>query len=192
MLNAHAARIEASDVLTRLSLTAGQFFLVTLHRAENVDQPDRLAALLSGLARVADRYQQPLVFSVHPRTADKLARFGLDPQSEQVRLLKPLGFFDFVKLERHACGVLSDSGTVQEECCLFNVPNVTVRDVTERAETVEVGTRRAYPSNLPLRSGITSATALAAPVVVGIMLMAAARARRRSLWGRSRIFWSLV
>ncbi len=139
VLKAHSARIEASDVLTRLNLTAGQYFLVTLHRAENVDQPDRLAALLSGLARVADRYQRPLVFSVHPRTADKLARFGLDPQSDRVRLLKPLGFFDFVKLERTAFGVLSDSGTVQEECCLFNVPNVTVRDVTERAETVEVG-----------------------------------------------------
>lgn len=139
VLNAHRERIEASEVLTRLNLTAGQFFLVTLHRAENVDQPERLAALLSGLIRVAERYQYPLVFSVHPRTADNLARFGLDPQSDRVRLLKPLGFFDFVKLERTAFGVLSDSGTVQEECCLFNVPNVTVRDVTERAETVEVG-----------------------------------------------------
>ena len=139
VLNAHTAQIDASDVLARLNVTAGQFFLVTLHRAENVDQPERLASLLNGLARVADNYQRPVVFSVHPRTADKLTYFGFDPQSNRVRLLKPLGFFDFVKLERSAFGVLSDSGTVQEECCLFNVPNVTVRDVTERAETVEVG-----------------------------------------------------
>jgi UDP-N-acetylglucosamine 2-epimerase (non-hydrolysing) len=139
VLNAHAARIEASDILERLSLVDRQFFLVTLHRAENVDDRDRLAALLAGLARVAGRYELPMVFSLHPRTADKLSRFGLDPGSDRVRLLPPLGFFDFVKLERRARGVLSDSGTVQEECCLFNVPNVTVRDVTERGETVEAG-----------------------------------------------------
>ena len=77
--------------------------------------------------------------SLHPRTADKMTRFGLDPKSERVRLLPPMGFFDFVKLERYAHCVLSDSGTVQEECCIFGVPNVTLRDVTERAETIEVG-----------------------------------------------------
>jgi UDP-N-acetylglucosamine 2-epimerase (non-hydrolysing) len=139
VLQASADQIEASDILARLNLQPGRFFLVTLHRAENVDQPERLAKLLNGLSLVADTHQLPLVFSVHPRTADKLERFGLDPQSERVRLLKPLGFFDFVKLERRAQCVLSDSGTVQEECCIFNVPNVTVRDVTERAETIEAG-----------------------------------------------------
>ena len=80
-----------------------------------------------------------MVVSMHPRTADKMRRFGLDPQSERVRLLTSLGFFDFVKLERNARCVLSDSGTVQEECCIFGVPNVTIRDVTERAETIECG-----------------------------------------------------
>ncbi|MBI4672635.1 MAG: UDP-N-acetylglucosamine 2-epimerase [Chloroflexi bacterium] len=80
-----------------------------------------------------------MVVSLHPCTADKLARFGLDPQSPRVRLLAPLGLFDFVKLEKHAHCVLSDSGTVQEECSIFGAPNVTVRDVTERAETIEVG-----------------------------------------------------
>src|SRR5437016_14389347 len=68
-----------------------------------------------------------------------MARFGLDPKSERVRLLAPMGFFDFVKLEKSALCVLSDSGTVQEECCIFGVPNVTLRDVTERAETIECG-----------------------------------------------------
>jgi UDP-N-acetylglucosamine 2-epimerase (non-hydrolysing) len=139
VLNAHAARIEASDVLTRLSVQPQTYFLVTLHRAENVDDPARLERLLRGLTLVADTYQEPMVVSLHPRTADKMARFGLDPQSGRVRLLKPLGFLDFVKLEQHAHCVLSDSGTVQEECCIFKVPSITVRDVTERAETIEVG-----------------------------------------------------
>ena len=68
-----------------------------------------------------------------------MARLGLKPESDRVRLLEPLGFFDFVKLERHARCVISDSGTVQEECCIFGIPNVTIRDVTERPETIECG-----------------------------------------------------
>jgi UDP-N-acetylglucosamine 2-epimerase (non-hydrolysing) len=139
VLNAFAEQINGSDILTRLKIAPQKYFLVTIHRAENVDDPSRLEKLLRGLALVADTYQEPMVVSLHPHTADKMARFGLDPQSERVRLLKPLGFFDFVKLERHAHCVLSDSGTVQEECCIFKVPNVTIRDVTERAETVESG-----------------------------------------------------
>jgi UDP-N-acetylglucosamine 2-epimerase (non-hydrolysing) len=77
--------------------------------------------------------------SVHPRTAHKLQQFGLGPASSRVKMLEPLGFLDFVKLERHARAVLSDSGTVQEECSIFHVPNVTLRDVTERPETMECG-----------------------------------------------------
>jgi UDP-N-acetylglucosamine 2-epimerase (non-hydrolysing) len=139
VLNAYADPIASSDILARLNVAAGKYFLVTIHRAENVDTPTRLEQLLAGLSLVADTYQEPMVVSLHPRTADKLARFGLDPKSERVRLLKPLGFFDFVNLERYAHCVLTDSGTVQEECCIFKVPNVIVRDVTERAETIEVG-----------------------------------------------------
>jgi UDP-N-acetylglucosamine 2-epimerase (non-hydrolysing) len=139
VLQWYGERIDASDVLERLSLEAGEFFLVTLHRAENVDSPERLASFLQGLALVADHYAQPMVVSVHPRTADVLRRHGLEPDSERVRLLPPLGFFDFVSLQKRALCVLSDSGTVQEECCIFNVPNVTLRDVTERPETIECG-----------------------------------------------------
>lgn len=139
VLNTYSAQIEASDVLNRLDVQPGEYFLVTLHRAENVDDPARLERLLQGLALVADTHQQPMIVSLHPRTADKMRLFGLDSQSERVRLLTPLGFFDFVKLERTARCVLSDSGTVQEECCIFRVPNVTIRDVTERAETIECG-----------------------------------------------------
>jgi UDP-N-acetylglucosamine 2-epimerase (non-hydrolysing) len=139
VLNAYKPNIDASDALSRLDVSPQKYFLATLHRAENVDDPYRLEQLLRGLALVADYYQEPMIVSVHPRTADKLSKLGLRPQSERVRLCEPLGFFDFVKLERYAHCVLSDSGTVQEECCIFKVPNVTLRDVTERPETIECG-----------------------------------------------------
>jgi UDP-N-acetylglucosamine 2-epimerase (non-hydrolysing) len=139
VLNTYTDGVDQSEVLESLHIKPREYFLVTIHRAENVDLPERLEQLLKGLALVADTYEQPMVVSVHPRTAEKMARFNLDPKSERVRLLEPMGFFDFIKLERNARCVLSDSGTVQEECSIFQVPNVTVRDVTERAETIEVG-----------------------------------------------------
>ncbi len=139
VLNKHSEEISGSDILKRLKLKNKNYFLVTLHRAENVDSPTRLKNFLDGLSLVADTYQVPLVVSVHPRTADKMDNYNLKPNSDRVRLLEPLGFFDFVALEKNASCVLSDSGTVQEECSIFNVPNVTLRDVTERAETIEVG-----------------------------------------------------
>jgi UDP-N-acetylglucosamine 2-epimerase (non-hydrolysing) len=139
VLDAYADRIDGSHVLARFALEAGGYFLVTLHRAENVDEPERLESFLRGLSLVAEAHAKPMIVSVHPRTADKLARFGLAPESGRVRLMPPLGFFDFVKLEKNALCVLSDSGTVQEECAIFHVPNVTLRDVTERPETIECG-----------------------------------------------------
>ncbi len=139
VLQAYAAQIQSSNALERLDLTPDAYFLVTIHRAENVDDPARVEQLMRGLSMIADTFQQPMIVSLHPRTADKLARFGIDVQSGFIKLLKPLGFFDFVHLEQHARCVLTDSGTVQEECCIFNIPNVTIRDVTERAETIEVG-----------------------------------------------------
>jgi UDP-N-acetylglucosamine 2-epimerase (non-hydrolysing) len=154
VLEVYNRPIEASDVLARLSVEAGRYFLATLHRAENVDIFSRLEGIFQGLVRVAESYQTPMIISLHPRTADRLARFGLDPQSAWLRLVKPLGFFDFVKLERNARCVLSDSGTVQEECCIFEVPNVTLRDVTERSETLECGSN--------ILTGATPETILAA------------------------------
>jgi UDP-N-acetylglucosamine 2-epimerase (non-hydrolysing) len=139
VLRYYEPRIAASTVLERYEVAPRKYFLVTLHRAENVDQPDRLASLLQGLSLVADTFGHKMIVSVHPRTADKLKRFGLEPASARVELLQPLGFFDFVHLEKNAFCALSDSGTVQEECCIFQVPNVTLRDVTERPETIECG-----------------------------------------------------
>src|SRR5205814_451087 len=106
---------------------------------ENVDLSERLTQIFGGLAAVAEHFQLPVLISVHPRTADKLIQHGIQASEDSIRLLDPLGFFDFVKLEKNARLVLTDSGTVQEECCIFGVPNVTVRDVTERPETLEAG-----------------------------------------------------
>lgn len=139
VLQVYKKQAENSDVLNRLSLEAGKYFLVTLHRAENVDDPQRMEIFLRSLKLAADNYREPVIVSLHPHTAHRLNHLGLDAHSDRVRLMSPMGFFDFVMLELHAHCVLSDSGTVQEECCIFGVPNVTLRDVTERAETIEAG-----------------------------------------------------
>lgn len=147
VLDYFTSQIEKSDVMSRFAVSSNEFFLVTMHRSENVDEPERLERLLKGLALMADKYEKPLLVSVHPRTQSKLKDFGLVPESSRVRLLEPLGFFDFVKLEKNALAVLSDSGTVQEECAIFGIPNVTIRDVTERPETIECGSNILSGSN---------------------------------------------
>lgn len=139
VLTSHEAAIGDNLILARLGLSPGRYFLATVHRAENVDNVERLTELVRALDRVADDYDEPVIVSVHPRTADRLAHFGLGPASPRVRFMPPMGFFDFAKLERHAHAVLSDSGTVQEECCILGVANVTLRDSTERPETLEAG-----------------------------------------------------
>ncbi len=139
VLSTFAPRIDGSDILSRSGVAPRTYFLATLHRAENVDVPERLNRLLAGLSAAADRHEFPLLVSVHPRTASRMEQSGLKPASSRVRLLKPLGLFDFVNLEKNARLVISDSGTVQEECAILGIRNVTIRDVTERPETIECG-----------------------------------------------------
>ena len=131
--------IESSQVLDRLKLKPQQYFLVTMHRAENVDDEARLKNLLVSLDRISKKYSLPVICSLHPRTKNKMEQFGLKINNENVRLHEPFGFFDFIALEKQARCVITDSGTVQEECCIFKVPNITIRDVTERPETLESG-----------------------------------------------------
>ncbi len=139
VLERHEDEIASSDALARLGLEPKNYFLVTMHRAENVDLDERLERLVLALGRVADEFKKPVVVSTHPRTRSRIRKSGLDSPTRGVRFLQPFGLFDFAALERKAACVLSDSGTVQEECCLFRVPNVTIRDVTERPETIECG-----------------------------------------------------
>jgi UDP-N-acetylglucosamine 2-epimerase (non-hydrolysing) len=137
VLDYYASEVAAADPFTTLGVEPGKYFLVTAHRAENVDDPARLASLVKALNGTAEKYDMPVVASLHPRTADRMQQFGV--AAGKVKFVPPLGLFDFVRLEKEAFCVLSDSGTVQEECCLFGVPTVTMRDVTERPETIECG-----------------------------------------------------
>jgi UDP-N-acetylglucosamine 2-epimerase (non-hydrolysing) len=131
--------ISRSTVHADLGVERGQYFLVTMHREENVDVEVRLRSLVSALDQLHDKYAMPIVCSLHPRTRQRMERYGLTVKSGGIKLLPPLGWFDFVELERNAFCVVSDSGTVQEECSIFKVANVTIRDVTERPETLECG-----------------------------------------------------
>jgi len=132
-------QIRESKILNDLGLEEAKYFLVTMHRAENVDVELRLRSLIQALEAVHNEYRLPIICSTHPRTRAVMERFRVDSISDQIRFCEPFGLFDFIALERNAFCVLSDSGTVQEECCLFRVPNVTIRDVTERPETIECG-----------------------------------------------------
>jgi UDP-N-acetylglucosamine 2-epimerase (non-hydrolysing) len=139
VLSHYETDIQRSDILQKLDLGKGQYFLVTLHRAENVDIERRLVGLLAGLNAVQRIYRVPVIVSTHPRTRERIRVLPLDGANPEIRFLPPFGLFDFVALERNAMAVLTDSGTVQEECAIFGIPNVTLRDTTERPETLECG-----------------------------------------------------
>ncbi|MBL8184609.1 MAG: UDP-N-acetylglucosamine 2-epimerase (non-hydrolyzing) [Blastocatellia bacterium] len=139
VLDSFSEQIDASQSLQQNSLKPFEYFLATIHRSENVDIPDRLSEIFKALQDVAERFDKKVVVSVHPRTASKIKEFGIPSFGESIQLVDAMGFFDFVKLEKSALAVLTDSGTVQEECSIFGIPNVTVRDVTERPETLECG-----------------------------------------------------
>jgi UDP-N-acetylglucosamine 2-epimerase (non-hydrolysing) len=139
VLNFYRSQIQESHIHEDLGVTPGSYFLVTMHRAENVDVETRLRSLTEAFKSLHVIYGVPVVVSTHPRTRQRLQAAEVFPQEAGVRYMEPFGFFDFVKLEQNAFCVLSDSGTVQEECSIFKIPNVTIRDTTERPETLEYG-----------------------------------------------------
>jgi UDP-GlcNAc3NAcA epimerase len=130
-----------SGVLEELAVEPGGYVLATVHRAENTDAPERLAALFDGLARVSR--ELPVILPLHPRTRGALATAGIDPSAAPgVRIVPPVGYLDMVTLERHAAVVATDSGGVQKEAFFYGVPCVTLRDETEWVELVELGWNR--------------------------------------------------
>lgn len=136
VLHAYLEKIDGSDVLTRLGLTAEDYFVVSAHREENVDSEvnlTKLAAILNGLA---ERYGKRIIVSTHPRTRNRIEAKGLSFH-EKVELLKPLGFIDYVHLQKHAFAVLSDSGTITEESSILNFPALNIREAHERPEGME-------------------------------------------------------
>lgn len=131
--------IENSTVLSKLNLTPKNYFLATFHRAENVDERAKLSNIIRGLETIAGIFEMPVICSIHPRTQSKLDLFDIKPKKDLLKLHKPFGLFDFIKLEKNAKVVLSDSGTVSEDACILRVPNVIIREATERVEVVECG-----------------------------------------------------
>lgn len=127
-----------SKILAKLGLTEGEYFLVTAHRQENADVKDRLNGILEGLGLVHQEFHLPLIYPIHPRTRRRIKEFGLEIPSG-IKPIEPVGFMDFLMLKANATLVLTDSGGVQEETCILKVPCVTLRDNTERPETLEVG-----------------------------------------------------
>ena len=136
VLNHYMPQIDASDVLSRLDLHKGQFFVVSAHREENVDSPKQLAKLAQTLNTVAEHYNLPVIVSTHPRTRNRIESQGIEFH-ENIQLLKPLGFHDYNHLQKNAKVVLSDSGTINEESSIMNFPALNLREAHERPEGME-------------------------------------------------------
>ena len=130
--------IEDIGILEELHLNVNDFFLLTLHRQENVDRKQRLLNIVKGLELVGEEFNIPIIYPIHPRTRRRLKEFGITfPRC--VRIIDPIDYLSFLKLESYAKLILTDSGGVQEEACILRVPCVTIRYNTERPETLEVG-----------------------------------------------------
>ena len=136
VLTHYRPRIEASDILVRLELERERFFVVSAHREENVDGERTFGKLAAILNAVAEEYELPLIVSTHPRTMNRIGATGTRFHSH-VRLMKPLGFHDYVKLQTCARAVLSDSGTISEESSILNFPALNIREAHERPEGME-------------------------------------------------------
>lgn len=136
VLENYRNKIEASDVLERLELESGRFFVVSAHREENIDSDRNFAKLVAVLNGIAETYGLPVIMSTHPRTQKRIDAVGAD-FNKQIRFLKPLGFSDYNKLQIHATAVLSDSGTINEESSILNFPALNIREAHERPEGME-------------------------------------------------------
>ena len=138
VLELNMDKIHSSDVLSTLSVSPQEYFVVSAHREENLDLGENFSALTDSLNAVVRKYQMPIIFSTHPRTQKRIEVAGdeLDPL---IRCIKPLGFFDYVYLQKNAYCVLSDSGTISEESAMVGFPAVSIRTSTERPEALDAG-----------------------------------------------------
>lgn len=136
VINEQLPKIDSSDVVKRLNLTSGQFFVVSAHREENVDNPQNLKKFADILNAIAIKYEFPVIVSTHPRTRKRIEENNIVFHSN-VNLLKPLGFIDYIKLQLEAKAVLSDSGTITEESSILNFPALNIREAHERPEGME-------------------------------------------------------
>ncbi|MES3085116.1 non-hydrolyzing UDP-N-acetylglucosamine 2-epimerase [Sphingomonas faeni] len=139
VLEHYRSRIDASDILSRLELTKNGYFIVSMHREENVDSKPRLSALVETLNRLAEQHDMPVIVSTHPRTKKRLDALENVTPDSRVQFLKPFGFHDYNHLQMHARCAISDSGTIAEESSLLDFPAITPRDAIERPEAMDTG-----------------------------------------------------
>lgn len=139
VLESYRPRIEASDILDRLDLKPDGYFIVSLHREENVDSKERLAGLLSALNRLAEKFDMPVIVSTHPRTRNRLEVLENVTLDARIQFLKPFGFHDYNHLQMKARCAISDSGTIAEESAILDFPAITPRDAIERPEALDTG-----------------------------------------------------
>ena len=138
VLEVHKTQIEKSNVLKDLNLQKGAYIVASIHREENIDLKSNLVDIIKGFEAIIDQYEKPIIFSCHPRTQKKLNELGLKISKEMI-FIKPLGFFDYVKLQSQAFITLSDSGTISEESAMMQFPAVSIRTSTERPEAIDFG-----------------------------------------------------
>lgn len=140
VLDYYMPKIQSSDVLARMGLDKGRYFIISAHREENVDSPQNLRDMLDTLNALADEYDVPVIVSTHPRTQKRLDALDFGKLNPRIQFLKPFGFCDYVRLQMDALCVVSDSGTITEEGSLLNLPAITIRNAHERPEGMDVGT----------------------------------------------------
>lgn len=140
VLDYYMPKIQQSDVLQRMNLESNKFFIVSAHREENIDSPKNMVNMVETLNALAETYNYPVIVSTHPRTKKRLDTMELGNLNPHIQFLKPFGFCDYIKLQREALCVLSDSGTITEEASLLNLPAITIRNAHERPEGMDVGT----------------------------------------------------
>ena len=139
VLNKYEDQINLSDVVARLNLKNNDYFVVSAHREENIDLNNNFEVLAASLNAVAEKYQKPVIFSTHPRTRNRIEKNKIKFHA-LIKNIPPLGFFDYVSLQKNAYVVLSDSGTISEESAMMGFPAVSIRTSTERPEAIDAGT----------------------------------------------------